>query len=117
MEQNRWRISDGTTLGQPARQGQNEFPKYQAIKNKEIPRQQLEDNAGEIEVIAGAYKEVKGVASTFTPMHMMNAKLNKGGKVDFDFLLITILSYWFWKEVLRSTVAKNANQSLGIDGK
>ncbi|WP_339902355.1 pirin family protein [uncultured Cyclobacterium sp.] len=60
-------------------------PKYQAIKNKEIPRQQLEDNAGEIEVIAGAYKEVQGVASTFTPLHMMNAKLNKGGKVDFDF--------------------------------
>lgn len=60
-------------------------PKYQAIKNKEIPRKVLEDNAGEIEVIAGAYKEVKGVASTFTPMHMMNAKLNKGGKVDFDF--------------------------------
>lgn len=60
-------------------------PKYQAIKNKEIPRQQLEDNAGEIEVIAGAYKEVKGVASTFTPLHMMNAKLNKGGKADFEF--------------------------------
>lgn len=60
-------------------------PKYQAIKNKEIPRQQLEDNAGEIEVIAGAYKDVQGVASTFTPLHMMNAKLNKGGKVDFDF--------------------------------
>lgn len=60
-------------------------PKYQAIKNKEIPRKVLEDNAGEIEVIAGAYKDVQGVASTFTPLHMMNAKLNKGGKVDFDF--------------------------------
>lgn len=60
-------------------------PKYQAIKNKDIPRQVLENNAGEIEVIAGSYKDVQGVASTFTPLHMMNAKLNKGGKIDFDF--------------------------------
>jgi hypothetical protein len=60
-------------------------PKYQAIKNKTIPRHVLEDNAGQIEVIAGTYKDVKGVASTFTPLHMMNAKLNKGGKADFEF--------------------------------
>lgn len=60
-------------------------PKYQAIKYKDINRFVLKDNAGEIEVIAGEYKETKGAASTFTPIHMFNAKLNKGGKADFHF--------------------------------
>lgn len=60
-------------------------PKYQAIKNAEINRYFLEDNAGEIEVIAGQYKDVKGSATTFTPMSMLNVKLNKGAKADFSF--------------------------------
>jgi len=60
-------------------------PKYQGIKNKNINRYQLENNAGEVEVIAGQYKDTKGVASTFTPIHMFNAKLNSGGKADFQF--------------------------------
>ena len=60
-------------------------PKYQAIKYEDIHRYQLENNAGTIEIIAGEYKGTKGVASTFTPIHMFNAKLNKGGKADFEF--------------------------------
>lgn len=60
-------------------------PKYQAIKNESIPRFQLENNGGEIEVIAGSYKGVEGAASTFTPVNMLNAKLNKGGNASFDF--------------------------------
>jgi redox-sensitive bicupin YhaK (pirin superfamily) len=48
-------------------------------------RYQLENGGGEIEVIAGNYKETKGPASTFTPIHMMNAKLNAGGSADFSF--------------------------------
>lgn len=60
-------------------------PKYQAIKNAEIPRFQLENNGGEIEVIAGEYNGVKGAASTFTPVHMLNAKLMQGAKTDFNF--------------------------------
>lgn len=67
-------------------------PKYQAIKYKDISRYELGNlpngqagKAGTIEVIAGEYKNTKGVASTFTPIHMLNAKLNKGGKVDFQF--------------------------------
>lgn len=60
-------------------------PKYQAIKNAEIPRYTLDNNGGEIEVIAGEYGGVKGAASTFTPVHMLNAKLTSGATVDFDF--------------------------------
>lgn len=60
-------------------------PKYQAIEHKDIKTYELPDNAGHIEVIAGHYKDVKGVASTFTPIHLYNAKLNSGGKVQFEF--------------------------------
>ncbi|MCL4124539.1 UNVERIFIED_CONTAM: hypothetical protein GTU68_043677 [Idotea baltica] len=60
-------------------------PKYQAIKNEEIIRYKLENNAGFIEVIAGEYNNVKGTASTFSTIHMYNAKLNKGGKAKFNF--------------------------------
>lgn len=60
-------------------------PKYQAVANSDISRQLLSDNQGEIEVIAGQYKGVMGVASTFSPIHLMNAKLNKGAKADFAF--------------------------------
>lgn len=60
-------------------------PKYQAIKNEDISRYELPDDAGIIEVVAGEYKGTKGPASTFTPVHLFNAKLKKGGKADFQF--------------------------------
>ena len=59
-------------------------PKYQAIENSQMIRVAAEKD-GYIELIAGQYKDATGPASTFTPMHMMNAKLNKGGKANFDF--------------------------------
>lgn len=60
-------------------------PKYQAIKYEDINRYELGEEAGTIEVIAGEYKGTKGTASTFTPIHMLNAKLKKGGKAAFEF--------------------------------
>ncbi|MES2628215.1 MAG: pirin family protein [Bacteroidota bacterium] len=60
-------------------------PKYQAIKNDSIPQVQLENGAGKVEVIAGEYNGVNGVASTFTPIHMLNAELNNGGTASFNF--------------------------------
>ncbi len=60
-------------------------PKYQAISNGEITKYALPDGAGTIEIIAGEYRGVKGTASTFSPVHMMNAKLEKGGSAEFSF--------------------------------
>lgn len=60
-------------------------PKYQAISHDKMGVHTLENNAGTVEVIAGNYLDTKGPASTFTPVHLMNAKLNKGGKADFSF--------------------------------
>ena len=60
-------------------------PKYQAIANSEITKVSLPENAGEIEVIAGNYNGTKGTASTFSPVHLFNAKLKKGSKTNFTF--------------------------------
>lgn len=60
-------------------------PKYQGLTNSKMKKVELPDNAGTVEVIAGEYKGEKGPAFTFTPVHMLNAKLNKGGKATFSF--------------------------------
>lgn len=71
-------------------------PKYQSIVNSEMAKVTLPDNAGLIEVIAGEYNGTKGSASTFSPLHIYNARLNKGGKVnlqlpsDFNTALLVI---------------------------
>lgn len=60
-------------------------PKYQAISNTQITKVALPDNAGELEVIAGAYNGHKGAASTFSPIEMYNLRLKKGAKTQFTF--------------------------------
>lgn len=60
-------------------------PKYQPITNHQMGKHQLPDNGGIIEVIAGEYMGTPGPASTFTPMAMMNARLNAGGSATFEF--------------------------------
>lgn len=60
-------------------------PKYQELTKEKIGRYQLPGNSGEIEVIAGNYEDVKGAASTFTPMHVYNVRLKKGGQASLNF--------------------------------
>ena len=60
-------------------------PKYQSLTNEQISKVKLEGDAGFVEVIAGEYKNVKGSAFTFSPIHLFNVKLNKGGEADFSF--------------------------------
>ena len=60
-------------------------PRYQAIHNSNMVKVELPENAGFIEVVAGEYKGKHGPASTFSPVNLMNARLNKGGKVEFSF--------------------------------
>ena len=86
-------------------------PKYQAIKNENINRFMLDNNAGQIEVIAGNYKGIHGSASTFTPIHMFNAKVNQGGTADFQFPAhySTVLL------VLEGTITINGNEKVPTD--
>ena len=59
-------------------------PQYQAISNDNMRKVDLEEN-GIVEIIAGNYQGQKGPATTFSPVHLMNAKLNSGGKAEFNF--------------------------------
>lgn len=68
----------------PAKDKMSE-PKYQAITNNMMAKYQLDNNGGIVEVISGNYINTKGPAYTFTPVNLMNAKLNKGGKSQFTF--------------------------------
>ena len=60
-------------------------PKYQDIKQAAMPKFNLPDHAGVVEVIAGEYMNLRGAASTFSPLNLFNARLNKGGKAKFSF--------------------------------
>ncbi|RZK65959.1 MAG: pirin family protein [Pedobacter sp.] len=60
-------------------------PKYQAIQQSEMAHYHLSDDGGKIEIIAGSYQGIKGNANTFTPIELYNARLNKGGKAEFNF--------------------------------
>ena len=59
--------------------------KYQPIENKDLARFTLADGKSVVEIIAGEYKGMKGPASTFSPLNLFNAKLNREAKADFSF--------------------------------
>jgi redox-sensitive bicupin YhaK (pirin superfamily) len=86
-------------------------PKYQAIAKDKMAVYDLPENAGKIEVIAGEYKGVKGPAETFSPVFMMNAKLNAGGKADFSFPKVnnTILL------VIEGSIVVNGKENVATD--
>lgn len=60
-------------------------PKYQAIKQADMPSFIVPNNGGKIEIIAGNYNNVAGLAQTFTPIELYNARLNKGAQATFNF--------------------------------
>ncbi|MCF4100544.1 pirin family protein [Gillisia sp. M10.2A] len=86
-------------------------PKYQGIANADINKVTLPNNAGIVEVIAGEYHGTKGSASTFTPVHMQNAKLNEGGKVKFSFPA----NYNTVILVIEGEVKVNNEETVGTD--
>lgn len=60
-------------------------PKYQAIESASMGEVRLADGAGTVDVIAGEYDGVRGPASTFTPIHLYNLHLKRGGRIDLGF--------------------------------
>lgn len=60
-------------------------PKYQEVTNSMMGRYYLADKQSYIEVITGEYKGTKGPATTFTPMHVYNARLRKGATATLSF--------------------------------
>lgn len=54
---------------------------YQGITDASIPVVDLPDGAGKLRVIAGNYEGKKGPANTFTPLDVLDIKLNAGKTV------------------------------------
>jgi quercetin 2,3-dioxygenase len=59
--------------------------KYQAIEKGMMGLVVLKDGKSTVEVIAGEYNDIKGPATTFSPVNLFNAKLKKGSVAEFDF--------------------------------
>lgn len=55
---------------------------HQVFKNSQLIKVALENNAGELEIIAGSYNEQKGLANTQTPIHLYNLLLNESGETE-----------------------------------
>ncbi|RMA66387.1 pirin family protein [Ulvibacter antarcticus] len=86
-------------------------PKYQALSKDDINVYTLPKKNGKIEVVAGNYKDVKGSASTFTPMHMLNARLEKGAVADFSFPA----NYSTCLLVIEGSITVNASEEVPTD--
>ena len=55
---------------------------YQGITDAQIPVVALPDDAGKVRVIAGSFDDARGPARTFTPMHVLDVRINAGHAVD-----------------------------------
>ena len=55
-------------------------PHYQALTAEKMATVTLPDGQGEVQVIAGNYNGIAGSAKTYTPLHLYNLRLKKGGK-------------------------------------
>jgi redox-sensitive bicupin YhaK (pirin superfamily) len=56
-------------------------PGYQAILDKQIPTIDLQNGAGQARIIAGKWNGQQGPAHTFTPMNVIDLKLNQGSTI------------------------------------
>lgn len=59
--------------------------KYQPITNSQFGKYSFPNGGGAMDIIAGEYGGVKGPAYTFTPVNLMNMRLNKGASVNLSF--------------------------------
>ncbi len=59
------------------------LPKYQPLTGKEIREILLPENAGKVRIISGSYEETQSPAKTFTPVHMLDVRLNPNAQARF----------------------------------
>jgi len=86
-------------------------PKYQAIENSMMGRSVLADGASFMEVIAGEYSDIKGPASTFSPLNLFNAKLKKDAKAELSFSISSNTGML----VIDGEVSVNSSSTVGAD--
>lgn len=56
-------------------------PKYQELTSRAIPQAIVPGGKGIVRVIAGSYRDAKGPASTFSPVRMLDVRLEAGGEL------------------------------------
>jgi quercetin 2,3-dioxygenase len=60
-------------------------PRYQMLTAAQIGQIELRDGAGMMRVIAGESNGIKGPALTFTPITLLDVRLNRGGRLALSF--------------------------------
>lgn len=60
-------------------------PKYQSLLHENMGKFNIANDGGIVNVIAGEYQGIKGPASTFTPMSVLDLRLNSNSEIDLDF--------------------------------
>jgi len=89
-------------------------PKYQAIKQSDMAKFLLPNDGGVIEIIAGNYSDVKGNASTFSPIELYNARLNKGAKASFNFKSTSNTGFMIIEGSIQINYSEIANQDTFV---
>lgn len=59
-------------------------PRYQEIAARDIPTVELPNAAGRVRVIAGEFGAAAGPAKTFTPIDLLDLRLNSGGETSIS---------------------------------
>jgi hypothetical protein len=59
-------------------------PRYQDLRDRDIPAAELPGGAGRVRVIAGEFRGAKGPARTFTPVNLWDVRLKAGGEFEAD---------------------------------
>ncbi len=62
-----------------------EPPHYQSIGSTQIPAVKLDEQGSVVRVIAGAYRDAKGPANTYTPINLWDLRLQSGQTVELEF--------------------------------
>lgn len=60
-------------------------PRYQALVANEMGIATLANGSGSVRVIAGEFQGVRGPAKTFSPIHVLDVRLNASGRVELPF--------------------------------
>jgi len=59
-------------------------PRYQALLDADIPVVALENGAGLVRIIAGAFRGKQGAATTCTPINLWDVRLKAGAMAEFN---------------------------------
>lgn len=60
-------------------------PRYQELTTANIAEVKLAQNAGVVRVIAGQFEDTMGAAETFSPMNVLDVRLNANAEQEFSF--------------------------------